>query len=80
MSESLREVNALVDGIDETSADFEKKLRLACVQMAYIKRRSNLEMLRNRSENIDINEIALSVKESLAQRSVFFSTNFSRSV
>ena len=54
-----------MDGIDETSADFEKNLRLACVYLAYIKRRSNLEMLRNRSENIDINEIALSVKESL---------------
>ena len=65
VSASLGEVNALVDGIDETSADFEKNLRLACVYLAYIKRRSNLEMLRNRSENIDINEIALSVKESL---------------
>ena len=64
VSASLGEVNALVDGIDETSADYEKNLRLACVYLAYIKRRSNLEMLRNRSENIDINEIALSVKES----------------
>lgn len=33
--------------------------------LAYIKRRSNLEMLKKRSENIDVNEIALSVKESL---------------
>ncbi len=65
VSASLSEVNALVDGIDETSADYEKNLRLACVYLAYIKRRSNLEMLKNRSENIDVNEIALSVKESL---------------
>ena len=41
VSASLSEVNALVDGIDETSADYEKKLRLACVYLAYIKRRKS---------------------------------------
>lgn len=65
VSASLGEVNALVDGIDETSADFEKNLRLACVYLAYVKRRSNLEMLASRNERIDVNEIVLSVKESL---------------
>lgn len=65
VSSSLGDVNELVESIDETSKDYEKKMRLACVYLSYIKRRSNLEMIANQSEIIDINEIVLSVKESL---------------
>lgn len=65
VSDSLGDVNMLVEGIDESSVDFEKKLRIACVYLAYIKRRSNLEILASRSDTIDINEIVLSIKESL---------------
>ena len=65
LEEPLSKLNVLTEGIDEKSADYERKMRLSCVYLAYIKRRSNLEMIASRSEEIDVNEVALSIKESL---------------
>ncbi len=65
-SESLDEINAYIGSIDESLENYETNLRAACVYLAYIKRRSNLEIIASQSESIDLNEIALSVKESLA--------------
>ena len=43
-----------------------ERMHFACVLAAYIKRRVNLVMLAEKQENIDINELSLSIKESLS--------------
>lgn len=40
-------------------------MRFACILAAYIKRRSNLVMLAEKQENIDVGELSLATKESL---------------
>jgi len=47
------------------SAEYTDKMRFACVPAAYIKRRSNLVMLAEKQENIDVGELSLAIKESL---------------
>ena len=47
------------------SAEYTDKMRFACVLAAYIKRRSNLVMLAEKQENIDVGELSLAIKESL---------------
>lgn len=64
-SDSLKDINILIEDIDENSENYQKNLHLACVYLAYIKRRGNLEMIANKNQKIDINEIELSLKESL---------------
>ncbi len=46
-------------------SDFIKKMRLACVLAAYIKRRSNLVMLSEKQNSIDFGELSLAIRESL---------------
>ncbi len=65
VSDELNFVQNLVAEIDENSDDFEHNLRRACVRLAYVKRRSNLEFIKDGCEDMDVNEIALSLKESL---------------
>lgn len=65
VSDELNFVQNLVAEIDENSEDFEQNLRGACVRLAYVKRRSNLEFIKDVGEDMDVNEIALSLKESL---------------
>ncbi len=55
----------LLDNTDKNSKDYTKDLKKACVYLSYIKRRSNLEILHSQKENINIEEIALSINESL---------------
>ncbi len=43
-----------------------ERMHFACVLAAYIKRRVNLVMLAEKQESIDINELSLSIKESLS--------------
>lgn len=65
VSDELNFVQNLVAEIDENSDYFEQNLRGACVRLAYVKRRSNLEFIKDVGEDMDVNEIALSLKESL---------------
>ena len=65
VSDELNFVQNLVSEIDENSDYFEQNLRGACVRLAYVKRRSNLEFIKDGCEDMDVNEIALSLKESL---------------
>ena len=46
--------------------DFIKKMRFACVLGAYIKRRSNLILLSKKNELMDVDELVLSIKESIS--------------
>ena len=46
-------------------AEYDRKMRFACVLTAYVKRRSNLVMLAEKYEYIDAGELALAIKESL---------------
>ena len=46
--------------------DFIDKMRFACVLGAYIKRRSNLILLSKKNELMDVDELALSIKESIS--------------
>ena len=46
------------------STEFIDKMRFACILAAYIKRRSNLVMLAEKQENIDVGELSLAIKES----------------
>ena len=45
--------------------EYIDKMRFACVLAAYIKRRSNLVILAEKQENIDVGELSLAIKESL---------------
>ena len=45
--------------------EYIDKMRFACVLAAYVKRRSNLVMLAEKQENIDVGELSLAIKESL---------------
>lgn len=47
------------------STEYIDKMRFACILAAYIKRRSNLVMLAEKQENIDVGELSLAIKESL---------------
>ena len=67
--EELKRLDALLsDMYNKTqlnSTEYTNKMRFACVLAAYIKRRSNLVMLAEKQENIDIGELSLAIKESL---------------
>ena len=45
--------------------EFIHKMRYACVLSAYVKRRSNLIMLTRKNDVMDVEELAISIKESL---------------
>ena len=50
--------------------DFINKMRFACVLAAYIKRRSNLIILSKKDKLMDIDELALSINESISYLSL----------
>ncbi len=61
-------LSTLKDELEDDGADSERfvsGMRFACVLASYIKRRSNLVMLSERQNRIDIEELYLSMKESL---------------
>ena len=67
--EELKRLDALLSDMYHktqlNSAEYTDKMRFACVPAAYIKRRSNLVMLAEKQENIDVGELSLAIKESL---------------
>lgn len=65
VSDELGTVKNLVESINENAPNYERNLRFACVYLAYIKRRSNLEIVSSLSQDLDVAEILLSLKESL---------------
>lgn len=50
--------------------DFINKMRFACVLAAYIKRRSNLILLSKKDQLMDVDELALSINESISYLSL----------
>ena len=50
--------------------DFINKMRFACVLAAYIKRRSNLILLSKKDKLMDVDELALSINESISYLSL----------
>ena len=65
LNNDLLQLKTLLDSTDKDSKDYSKNLKKACVYLSYIKRRSNLEILHSQKENINIEEIVLSINESL---------------
>lgn len=50
--------------------DFINKMRFACILAAYIKRRSNLILLSKKDQLMDVDELALSINESISYLSL----------
>lgn len=65
VSSDLLQLKELLENTDKNSKDYTKNLKKACVYLSYIKRRRNLEILHSQKEKIDIQEIVLSINESL---------------
>ena len=67
--EELKRLDALLSDMYHktqlNSTEYIDKMRFACILAAYIKRRSNLVMLAEKQENIDVGELSLAIKESL---------------
>lgn len=63
LKDDLSLTNHLLLKAKEDDTNFYLNFKEACIHLAYIKRRSNLELLLNQKEYIDINEIILSIKE-----------------
>ena len=68
--EELKRLDALLSDMYHktqlNSTEYIDKMRFACILAAYIKRRSNLVMLAEKQESIDVGELSLAIKESLA--------------
>ena len=65
VNDDLLQLKELLKKTDKDKKDYSKNLKKACVYLSYIKRRSNLEILHSQKENINIEEIVLSINESL---------------
>ena len=67
--EELKRLDALLSDMYHKTqlngTEYIDKMRFACILAAYIKRRSNLVMLAEKQENIDVGELSLAIKESL---------------
>ncbi len=63
--EELKRLSHLLLEIEKNQGDYVKKMKFACVLGAYIKRRSNFIILSRNNELLDVEELALSIKESL---------------
>ncbi|MCI7813255.1 MAG: histidine kinase N-terminal 7TM domain-containing protein [Lachnospiraceae bacterium] len=61
----LEKIDLLLSDLSADSPDFRKKMGLACVLNAYIKRRSNLALLAQNAEDLSTDELALCIRESL---------------
>lgn len=66
IKEELIRLSKLLLEIKKNHYDYRKKMELACVLGAYIKRRSNFIMLSNDNDLLDVEELAFSIKESLS--------------
>lgn len=65
VKEDLNQLKELLEKTDKESENCLKNMKKACVYLTYIKRRNNLEILHNQHELINIQEIVLSINESL---------------
>lgn len=65
VKEDLNQLKELLEKTDKESENCLKNMKKACVYLTYIKRRSNLEILHNQHALINIQEIVLSINESL---------------
>lgn len=63
--EELKRLNKLLLEIESNHSNYIDKMKFACVLGAYIKRRSNFIMLSRNNDLLDVQELALSIKESL---------------
>ena len=61
----LEKVNQILEEPMSDDAEFEKKMKVACILNAYVKRCSNLVILSHQREEIDSNELCLALSESL---------------
>lgn len=58
-------VKSILNDIDINNSSFEHNMHLACVIVAFIKRKSNLTILMENNQQLDSNELVYSIKESL---------------
>ncbi len=58
-------VKSLLNDIDINNNSFEHNMHIACVMVAFIKRKSNLTILMENNNQLDSNELVYSIKESL---------------
>lgn len=65
VKEELEKLNNLLQEVERSPNDYEKKMKFACVLGAYIKRRSNFIMLNRNNDLLDVEELSFSIKESL---------------
>ena len=61
----MDKVKGILKSISPEDKDFDNKMRLACLYIAYIKRRSNLAMIMENKKGISSNELVYAIKESL---------------
>lgn len=65
VSKQLSKAKTCVDEARENPSEYGRCLRRASFFLAYIKRRSNLEIISSASDFIDVEEVALSIRETL---------------
>lgn len=66
-ADTINLINGNLETIDKNNdKEFKQCLHIACVYLAYVKRRSNLEIISSQHKSIDICEISFSIKESLS--------------
>ena len=66
-ADTINLINENLETIDKNNdKEFKQCLHIACVYLAYVKRRSNLEIISSQHKSIDICEISFSIKESLS--------------
>lgn len=63
-AEQLRLVSELVSEAEKNPALFEKNMALACFFTVYIKRKSNMLLRKNRTENLSAGDLLLAISES----------------
>lgn len=61
----LEKIRHLLDGLTPEAPDFARRLSLACVLNAYIKRHSNLMLLAEKETAADAAELGLCIRESM---------------
>lgn len=64
-ADAIESINIILKNVDENDKAYKKNLHIACIFLAYIKRRSNLQIILSQNDNVNISEINLSIKESL---------------
>lgn len=64
ISELVRPQLVKIDGLIDAQGDFKKNMAQICILNCYVKRRANLELLRNKKRLFSSQELYLSIKES----------------